>query len=1029
MVLDYIVVTAPSETSTLAFELEIRRSGILPDSSALLCVSDPATSRLGSGGGTLNALSYIPDSDLANKRVAVIHSGGESRRAPLHSVCGKCFASFNAELPEQSSPIALMILELLDFCKAIEGGFLLIASCDVLLDIVRDTTIVPQDAVSVVVVPESLETARNHGVVVTSDPLEQDSVSVVVTQYLQKPSIEDMISANAQITVNGRDHPSALIDTGVIIATGKAFQKLLSLMHLSPLDRCCHGPSAKAKPADAEPAFKLELYSHILLSLSFARGECDWNTYLQRQDLNNVDPSSGEGRALFGVWSILKDVRLFAVIIRSGHFAHLGTSAELLDLVTHASQADATKLSFFSRKFRLKRVVRSKLFGENDSKVEGIVINSMVASSVCTRATSMIEHSIITGEAFLGSRAIVSYVSGFLGRDLVVPGDTMMQLVKLNPKSGFADCEYCLIVLGLHDDVKGGFPSVKGSWLGRCWEEFFDASTLRPCDIWPRECMEKTLWTAKLFPVISLDTADPLKHEETKDLAFWVLGKTKFGNPDNWRITNRLSLSDIILCGSVDSMLSIRSFIAAAVDYSALQSIAESDLTTVSRILTEYLIAENCILSVHRTNASCYLLAIHLIRSILYTDLSLLPSALQLTPTNVSYSVPAVMDVYTVTSEMFLRHQGLGCSLTMGTWKAKCCKNDLLKVVEHVLKIISYCEIIRPESYPRLLFILAWVLRGNAHHPDLVEAVGECANNIFPIQDISPEALETAAQSCVRSHLQSSLSERMPADHIPFPTPIQTTNPRRMVVATAPVRIDIAGGWSDTPPICYEASGAVFNVAVTVNNSRPICCVARFIPRREIVLRTYSRADSGVRLNEQVQCRSDSDLVQLLKCEGPNEPCVILRAALIALSFHELCMSCSYELQRVLDRVGGGFEVSSFSGLPAGSGMGGSSVLAAAIVTALNQLWGNSGMSSSAVIDMVLAVEQVMTSGGGWQDQIGGIVGGFKLSRTDSFLPMNVFVDSVPPSPLFDSVFSSRVCLVYTGTQVANYFYLRHENY
>jgi hypothetical protein len=32
-----------------------------------------------------------------------------------------------------------------------------------------------------------------------------------------------------------------------------------------------------------------------------------------------------------------------------------------------------------------------------------------------------------------------------------------------------------------------------------------------------------------------------------------------------------------------------------------------------------------------------------------------------------------------------------------------------------------------------------------------------------------------------------------------------------VVVANAPVRIDLAGGWSDTPPICYQTQGAVSN--------------------------------------------------------------------------------------------------------------------------------------------------------------------------------------------------------------------------
>ena len=40
---------------------------------------------------------------------------------------------------------------------------------------------------------------------------------------------------------------------------------------------------------------------------------------------------------------------------------------------------------------------------------------------------------------------------------------------------------------------------------------------------------------------------------------------------------------------------------------------------------------------------------------------------------------------------------------------------------------------------------------------------------------------------------------------------VQKDGPKgeRVIVASAPVRIDLAGGWSDTPPICYETEGAV----------------------------------------------------------------------------------------------------------------------------------------------------------------------------------------------------------------------------
>ena len=37
------------------------------------------------------------------------------------------------------------------------------------------------------------------------------------------------------------------------------------------------------------------------------------------------------------------------------------------------------------------------------------------------------------------------------------------------------------------------------------------------------------------------------------------------------------------------------------------------------------------------------------------------------------------------------------------------------------------------------------------------------------------------------------------------------------ITASCPARIDIAGGWSDTPPITYEHGGAVINAAVAID--------------------------------------------------------------------------------------------------------------------------------------------------------------------------------------------------------------------
>lgn len=39
------------------------------------------------------------------------------------------------------------------------------------------------------------------------------------------------------------------------------------------------------------------------------------------------------------------------------------------------------------------------------------------------------------------------------------------------------------------------------------------------------------------------------------------------------------------------------------------------------------------------------------------------------------------------------------------------------------------------------------------------------------------------------------------------------------VEARSPARLDLAGGWTDTPPICYEQGGAVLNVAIKVSSA------------------------------------------------------------------------------------------------------------------------------------------------------------------------------------------------------------------
>ncbi|CAE7261491.1 FCSK [Symbiodinium sp. CCMP2592] len=109
-----------------------------------------------------------------------------------------------------------------------------------------------------------------------------------------------------------------------------------------------------------------------------------------------------------------------------------------------------------------------------------------------------------------------------------------------------------------------------------------------------------------------------------------------------------------------------------------------------------------------------------------------------------------------------------------------------------------------------------------------------------------------------------------------------------------------------------------------------------------------------------------------------------------------------------------GLRLATWSSLPQGSGLGSSSVLAAAAVKALMAAFGLD-MDAESLIHAVQNVEQMLTTGGGWQDQVGAILGGAKLTRSKASLPLRVLPEQLPLQPSFSEEFESRLLLIFTG--------------
>ena len=63
----------------------------------------------------------------------------------------------------------------------------------------------------------------------------------------------------------------------------------------------------------------------------------------------------------------------------------------------------------------------------------------------------------------------------------------------------------------------------------------------------------------------------------------------------------------------------------------------------------------------------------------------------------------------------------------------------------------------------------------------------------------------------------------------------------------------------------------------------------------------------------------------------------------------------------------------------------------------------------------VLYLEQLLTTGGGWQDQIGGLFGGVRLGLSEAKLPLKVDVVDLKISEEYLQRFNDRLVLIYTG--------------
>lgn len=277
------------------------------------------------------------------------------------------------------------------------------------------------------------------------------------------------------------------------------------------------------------------------------------------------------------------------------------------------------------------------------------------------------------------------------------------------------------------------------------------------------------------------------------------------------------------------------------------------------------------------------------------------------------------------------------------------------------------------------------------------------SSEIARVAGRDPAPLEKAALQAVAEAV--SLSARAARSRDRTAVSWKPLLPEQASWASAPARIDLAGGWSDTPPICHDLGGAVVNAAVRVGGRAAVHAIVRRTERSGL---TITSTDLGrttrIRHVSRLAAPFDATDWSALSC------------AAIGLSAGSDRRPRSIEeVTERFWRGPGGLHVTTFSTLPKGSGLGTSSILGATVLAALANACGSTP-SVTALSARTLTLEQMLGTGGGWQDQAGGLSPGVKFLTT---APGDLQVPRTTPlaQTLFTSPDGPQMLLYFTGVR------------
>lgn len=204
-----------------------------------------------------------------------------------------------------------------------------------------------------------------------------------------------------------------------------------------------------------------------------------------------------------------------------------------------------------------------------------------------------------------------------------------------------------------------------------------------------------------------------------------------------------------------------------------------------------------------------------------------------------------------------------------------------------------------------------------------------------------------------------------------------------------PIRVNLSGTWSDAMPYCIENGGTVINVAATTDGIAPIKVRLEKLDSRRIEF-----FSDDIRYIFSFDDVSDGDAFSDFNLHKS----VLKTIGLI----HESQIESGFRLITKVEKI------------DKGSGLGTSSILLSACFKALSEMF-DLNYTDSDIIEMVFVAEQIMQTGGGWQDQAGGLFPGMKMVSSAPGILQKVKIETIEFPAAIQYILNEKAVLLPTG--------------